>query len=146
MEREAEDPTRDFLPEILYSLVLGPSELGESVTGYDVFVTGWFLIPQIGPPFIPVWIEYTFDCAKGVGKWEAAGVGPGVENRHVTTPDIFKDTGRWVHDREVRKGEEEAGSGHRREWLQPLRNHCSSVNDFHTANEDVETICNEGGV
>lgn len=101
MKCEMEYPIWDLLLQILCHLVLRPGELGESVGGYDMFMAGWFVIPQIKPPLIPVWMEYALEYTKSVGKWEAIKVGPWLKSHPITTADISKNTGHRVHDREV---------------------------------------------
>lgn len=145
MEDKAEDPS-GYLLLTIFPLVLRLGESGESTSKYSMFVARWPVVSPTKPRMIVIWIEHTVDCSTNMGGWKVIEIGLRREKFAVTLMEISKNVRRWIHDREVRKGVKKAGGRHRCEPLRSLGDYDSAIDDFHAADEDVETIRNEGGV
>ena len=68
------------------------------------------------------------------------------KNPSVAPGYICKHARGWVRVQEMIKGTEKTRGRHRSELLQPLDNHHLAIPDTNTADEDIETIYDEGGI
>ena len=141
MKGEVEEPAGH--PLTPSPLVFEPGKLGKSVCNHDVFVTGWFVVlPQYVPPYGRQ-MKYDLDYSQDRG---IMGHYPPSENPKEPLAGVLNDPLRRIRGHEVGKHVEAARGGHSCKLLEPLSDCYIPSAGFDATQEDVETICHEGGV
>ena len=144
MEREAEDPTWHL--SMLHPLVFELSNVEEVAGSRGMFKWGGFKTTPLKGSMFPALDEHLVNGIHSVGKLVATEINVGWENLRVAQSHVFEHAGSRIHDREMRDGVEKTLGGDRCELLQALDNHQITIADIDTTKEDIETVCNEGGV
>ena len=113
---------------------------------YDVFLDCWFVGVQVDMSKIDLTSQNVVHLHSET-EWEARRINLGGEGSNVTSANVCKDAGGWVHGRERMKGAEETASRLFRKPLFPSHSCHPVTADTDAPNQNIKTgIHNEGGV
>jgi len=122
-----------------------PVKLGNGMRNYGVFVVGRFVVPPIEIHIgWPLWVDCPVNCAESERKRKVISIEVGWKNPSVTLVNAYKDAWNWIHDREVRIGEEQAHGRHLPKLLHPLYNCWIPLVGLNAFEEDIEGLRNKG--